>query len=146
MNLRGKNFVSQIFHISVVESTIKGLFGGDRYYFNVNVNGDSRVYYIDVVDHADGGESFRLYRDYTKFANSPASYNYSYNSPAGDELIKVIKSTQENIVVGSESNMGGGAESDKPIYADPKIVSYSETPAESMAKYTLVYIDALQTV
>ena len=147
MNLRGNNFVSQIFHISVVEATIKGLIGGDKYYFNVNVNGESRVYYIEVFDHNDGGESFRLYRDFTKYVGKPAhipAYGYNHNE---DELIKVFKSTQEQIVIGTQPSVDAeGNTVNKPIYADNKLVSYSETPANTMAQYTLVYIDALQTV
>lgn len=146
MNLRGTNFISQIFHISVVEETIKGLFGDDRYYFHVNVNSKSRVYYIQVDEFADG-EVFKLYRDNTKYIGTDTSLASNYNAKKEDELIKIIKSTETPVVIGTEFGMDSDRNPiEKPVYADPKIVSQSETPAESMAKYTLVYIDALQTI
>ena len=146
MNLRGKNFISQIFHISVVESTIKSLFGGDRYYFNLNIKGESRVYYIVVEDVADG-EVFKLYRDFTKYADNSTEGIFPTNKPAGDELIKIIHSSNGPVIIGTTTNMDSeGNMVELPIYADPKMVTHSTTPAEAMAKYTLVYIDALQTV
>jgi len=125
MNLRGKNFVGQIFDMPVIKATIKGLLGGDKYYFYLNINGRNRVLYIDVIEYSDG-VAFKLYKDNTRFTENK-SYEYIQN-PIGDELVKVIKSTTEDEV------------------ADGKITIFSATPEADMANYVDIYIDAIQTV
>lgn len=128
MLLRGKNFVSETKHISIIENSIRGLIDGDIYYFNVHVDSVATTFYIEVTLEAGDTVAFHFKKDCNKFYSAPV-LPYETTVTREDEEIKVI--TNSRVPVAGVS--------------DPKVVSFDEDPATAMAGYVGVYIDAMQT-
>lgn len=129
MHLRGKNFVSEIKHISLIQESIESLTHGEKYYFSTHINGVTRVYYVSALEDEVGRE-LSLYRDYTEYYYPTNVGNPMYVEKSIDELIKTITSKTAMLL---------------PTEEDSPVVSYSENPEVSMSEYVMVYLDALQT-
>lgn len=125
MNLRGKNFVSEIKHISIIQNSIKGVIGEDKYYFTAHINGITRVYYVFGVEDETGLE-LTLYRDLTSYY-TPTYGDPTYVDKTEDEPIKTITSR-----TGASSH--------------PTITTFAADPGIEMAEYVTTYLDALQTM
>lgn len=140
MGLRNKNYVSEIVPIATIEKTIKALTAGKKYYFNVNVNKLNYVYYVEVENFSDG-KAFKLFKDKTTYIDTNSYADIK------DELIKVIKSTSQKVVLEVQQMAMSEQETKEiTIYVDEVLVDQSETPDASMAHYVLTYIDAMQTI